>query len=217
MKGTLQADSHAGSDGYDIRSIYFDDLQDSGLEEKEGGMFERAKYRIRLYNRDPSFIRFEKKQKQGRLSSKLSLPLREEQARDVLQGQYAFLAQSGPLGEELYRLFRTQGLHPKVTVDYHRKAYVYPFSRVRITLDSAVSASPAIALTEARLPFMPVLEGGGLVAEVKFDGQLPPALQALFRGLHLQQTAYSKYLLCRQALDPAFTYGNLIPHIGRSL
>ena len=50
-RAILKRDEHVGFDGfYRIRSLYFDDLEDRCYYENEGGIGERDKYRIRIYN-----------------------------------------------------------------------------------------------------------------------------------------------------------------------
>ena len=49
LKNLLPFDTHAGENGqYTIRSLYFDDYNDSCLRENEAGVDNRRKYRIRL-------------------------------------------------------------------------------------------------------------------------------------------------------------------------
>ena len=35
---------------YHVRSLYFDNMKNSGIFEKQSGILERKKYRIRIYN-----------------------------------------------------------------------------------------------------------------------------------------------------------------------
>ena len=61
-RGLMKPDPHAGKDGsYIIRSLYFDDRNDTCFFQNEAGTDPRAKYRIRYYDDDTSFIRLEKK------------------------------------------------------------------------------------------------------------------------------------------------------------
>lgn len=49
--GLMRPDPHVGTDGmYRIRSLYFDDCQDTCLRENEAGTDPREKFRIRIYN-----------------------------------------------------------------------------------------------------------------------------------------------------------------------
>ena len=59
----MKKDTNADSRGdYHIRSLYFDDYNDSALFEKQSGILKRKKYRIRIYNLSDSVIKLEKKQ-----------------------------------------------------------------------------------------------------------------------------------------------------------
>lgn len=57
----MRCDCHQGKDGYIVRSLYFDDICDSCMIEKEDGVCYRTKYRIRIYNGDSGLIHLEKK------------------------------------------------------------------------------------------------------------------------------------------------------------
>lgn len=61
MRPILQMDPHAGSGGYFIRSLYFDDYWHSAYEEKEAGVLLRKKYRIRIYDSSDRIIKLERK------------------------------------------------------------------------------------------------------------------------------------------------------------
>ena len=59
----LELDKHARGGGYMIRSLYFDDYFHTAYEEKDAGVLERKKYRIRIYNCSDSSIKLERKKK----------------------------------------------------------------------------------------------------------------------------------------------------------
>lgn len=64
LHSLMDADQNADEVGeYHIRSLYFDDMHNTALAEKLGGLRERAKYRIRIYNVQDNVIHFEKKSK----------------------------------------------------------------------------------------------------------------------------------------------------------
>ncbi len=56
----MKPDEHAVDGRYEIRSLYFDNLDDKALREKLDGVNIREKYRIRLYNHDHSIIHLER-------------------------------------------------------------------------------------------------------------------------------------------------------------
>lgn len=66
--GTL--DPHARDGCYAIRSVYFDNGSDKSLREKLDGVDHRDKWRIRMYDGDPSLIHLERKSKRHGLGTK---------------------------------------------------------------------------------------------------------------------------------------------------
>lgn len=67
LRVIAQPDEHTLDGKYDIRSLYFDNIEDKALREKLDGINIREKFRIRYYNGDTSYIHLEKK-KQNRQS-----------------------------------------------------------------------------------------------------------------------------------------------------
>ena len=64
LKYVIKTDAYAKDDGtYLVRTLYFDDTDNTSLRDKTAGNPIRSKFRIRYYNNDDSFIRLEKKEK----------------------------------------------------------------------------------------------------------------------------------------------------------
>ncbi|WP_336623251.1 VTC domain-containing protein [Streptococcus canis] len=61
----MNLDSHSSGDGYTIRSLYFDSLEDVDWQEKEDGIELRRKIRLRNYGSHSSFAKLEMKQNKG--------------------------------------------------------------------------------------------------------------------------------------------------------
>ena len=81
-KGLLNQDRHSGRDGaYQIRSLYFDDWNDSCYYENESGVATRDKYRIRIYNADRERITLERKSKERGMTFKVSAQIDEKMCR----------------------------------------------------------------------------------------------------------------------------------------
>ena len=58
LKLILKSDKNSNSKGdYKIRSLYFEDKNLSSLYEKQAGIINRKKFRLRLYNDDSSYIK----------------------------------------------------------------------------------------------------------------------------------------------------------------
>ena len=116
MRPILQMDPHAGSGGYFIRSLYFDDYWHSAYEEKEAGVLLRKKYRIRIYDNSDRIIKLERKKKFGSWIYKEDAILTRAEFEKILAGEYAFLLQSEQnLCREFYYECVSQLLRPRVS------------------------------------------------------------------------------------------------------
>ncbi len=198
---TMDRDKFAQKTGrYMIRSLYFDDFDDSALREKLDGVGGRDKYRIRIYNLADSTIKLERKHKEGQYILKHSLSLSREECDNIIHGNYGvLLSRPEDFAKQLYVAFRTQGLKPKVIVDYYREAYVFPTEQVRVTFDSDIrTAFRAVDLFNPHLPTCPVVEGFDMVLEIKFNKYLPAYIQSLVQVAAAERSAISKYCLCRK-------------------
>ena len=201
ISAILAADSHSGADeSYTIRSVNFDTFDDRAFHEKEAGISEREKIRVRFYDFQDNLINLERKEKRENLIYKESAPLSREVADAVFQGDYsALLSCHNELADYVYGLSVSAGLRPIVVVDYVRKAYVYPVGNVRITFDMALQAGRTdIPLWQAG-NVSDVLEGSTIL-EIKFNQYLPEHIRQLLGSVPGETMALSKYTLCRQNL-----------------
>jgi len=186
--------------GYHIRSLYFDDINNSAMWEKMDGVQDRQKYRIRIYNLQDSPIHLENKMKFTQMTAKTSCTLSRELTEDILKGDWTRI----PLGENpvldgFYAQTRAKLLRPVVLVDYFREAYIYPVGNVRITFDRDLHTGLfSHDLFSGRSAPVPVLDPGMMILEVKYDDILPPHIQGILNTTNGQRSAISKYSLCRR-------------------
>lgn len=196
----LATDSNEdNAEGYRISSLYFDDLEDSCLADTIAGSAVRNKYRIRIYNDSLSTIKLEIKEKQNSRISKKSCGITEEQMRKLMRGEC--IEDKASMGDPatLFNLaIQTKGLKPKVIVTYERKAFVYQAGNVRITLDRNVRASDCVESFGRPDISYDWLREQDAVLEVKYDEFIPAFILQLLETGNMQQTAYSKYQLCRE-------------------
>lgn len=207
VSALLPLDSHAvGDNGYGIRSLYFDNPQDSALYDKNDGIFRRHKYRIRIYNGSGSTIKLERKNKFGEFVNKESASLGRDDYIRILQGEASFLQTSPiPLVQDFYRALVHGDYRPAVIVDYTREAYVYEHGDVRITFDKRLAAGintydlfdPNLILTEA-------LDPGRTILEVKYNEYLPEMIRLLASPTASNRSAISKYVICREIAKQHF-------------
>lgn len=201
MNHLIPLDSHAGPrQMYNIRSLYFDDFYDRCFYENENGTDPREKFRIRIYNHSPERITLECKRKERGKTLKTSCRLTEEQTRHLMTGRYLpDIERQPPLLRKLTLEMMTRRLGPKIIVEYDRVPYIYKNGNVRITFDTNVSSSRCIdGFLNGPVPKRPVMPVGQQLLEVKFDEYLPDFIYRNLQLDNLQQTAYSKYYLCRK-------------------
>lgn len=201
LKLTMEPDKYAKkTGGYFIRSLYFDDWNDTAFKTKLDGVDDRDKYRIRIYNFSDSAIKLECKHKENSFISKNSVMLTRKEADDLLSGNFGFLLKRPePFAKEMYINFRTKLLKPRVIVDYTREAYVFPLEDVRVTFDKNVrTAYRATEIFDKSLPTYPVVTDYDMIMEIKFNRYLSTYIRDLIQISASQHSAISKYCLCRK-------------------
>lgn len=197
----LPRDPHAGEKGmYAIRSLYFDDYENRCYRENEEGTDPREKFRIRIYNHSAEKIRLECKRKERGMTHKESCPLTQAQTRMLMEGRaLPDIASQPPVLRKLTMQMLIRRMRPVVIVEYERVPYVYELGNVRITLDLNVSSGKDVgAFLEESISKRPVMPAGRQLLEVKYDEYLPDFIYNNLQLENLQQTAFSKYYLCRK-------------------
>ena len=187
------------SDGsYLIKSLYFDDLNSSSYYEKMDGVLYRKKYRIRIYNDDDSFIRLEKKMKHNNMTAKEQMLISKDIYCKILEGKLNEIDGASGLLLEFLNESKNKGLIPSIIVGYHRTAFIYPISDVRITFDSHIeSGLYNYDLFDNDAPTYRVDEKGKVVLEVKFNEILPLHIANILNDIPSCREAVSKFAICR--------------------
>ena len=201
LRGALWMDRHCVNGApYLIRSLYFDDIEDSAFHDKQAGVMHRDKYRIRIYRYSDKEIFLERKRKLGDLIQKSSVQITRRLCDQLIAGDPTGLYRSqNPLIQDVFAQMRTRMLRPKVIVDYAREAYVHPAEDVRITFDLSLRTGlSSIDLFNPRLPTVCPHDRNVEILEVKFNNYLPAYIAALLSGVEAERSAISKYVLCRR-------------------
>ena len=187
------------SDGsYLIKSLYFDDRDSSSYYEKMDGVLYRKKYRIRMYNDVDSFIRLEKKMKHNNYTAKEQMLISKDIYSKILNGKVDEIDNPEGLLLEFITNYKNKGLVPSVIVEYHRTAFTYPISEVRITFDSNIQSSLYnYDLFNTSYPRYNVDEPGKQVLEVKFNEILPLHIANILNDIPVCREAVSKFAICR--------------------
>lgn len=197
----LKNDSFANEKGeYHIRSLYFDDIQNTALFEKQAGILTRKKYRIRIYNINDDVIKLEKKSRIGQFIHKESASLTKAQYDKIIAKEIDFLKESeNTLLQEFYFDMVAYRYTPKVIVDYVREAYTWDVNNIRITFDKNLRTGlEKIDIFDKELPTVDVVEEPKMILEIKYDHFLPDFIRNLLQLNSSQRWAISKYVMCRK-------------------
>ncbi len=197
----MRLDSHCkNGEPYVIRSLYFDDIDDSAYYDKQSGVMYRDKYRIRIYRYSDREIFLERKRKLGDLIQKSSVQITRRLCEQLISGDPRGLqTSSNPLLQDMYVQMRLRLLRPAVIVDYLREAYLHPAENVRITFDTQLrSGLHSFDLFNPELPTVCPHDRNVEILEVKFDRYLPEHIRSLLAGIDVDRSAISKYVLCRR-------------------
>ncbi len=201
LRPALAMDSHCrGGKPYVIRSLYFDDIDESAWFDKQSGVMHRDKYRIRIYRYSDKEIFLERKRKLGDLIQKSSVQITRRLCDQIVAGNPAGLQKAqNPLLQDLFVQMRTRLLRPRVIVDYAREAYLHPAEDVRVTFD--LNLRSGLHSTDLFNPALPTVcphDRNVEILEVKFNNYLPGYVAALLSGIQAERSAVSKYILCRR-------------------
>ncbi|MBF4694198.1 polyphosphate polymerase domain-containing protein [Fusibacter ferrireducens] len=201
LKATMMMDDHSGEEGYFIRSLYFDDIWDSALYEKNAGVLNRKKFRIRIYNYSDQVIKLERKRKYNQNTNKEDFSLTRVMFDDIMRGDVgALIGVKDNVANEFFAEYKSKWLRPKVLVDYTREAYIMKAGNVRITFDKKLSASSNIGEMFADTVGRPMMPDNQLILEVKYDDFLPEIIKQLLSNVDKKPLSISKYVMCREAL-----------------
>jgi hypothetical protein len=197
-KVMLEDKNNKASGGYKITSLYFDTLDDQDFNQKLDGIIYREKYRIRIYDSDKVFGKFEVKRKLNQVIEKISIELSESDIQNIISGNYSTLKKHSDLAYVAYRM-KYNNYKPKTIVEYLRQAYYLPINNIRVTIDSNLSSygfknefSNIQSLKSNKIQKL-----GYDILEVKFNGSLPRSILEMLSAFPIRQSAISKYALSR--------------------
>lgn len=201
LRRVMQKDDHTNSsNGYIVRSLYFDSASDRDYFEKESGLLCRRKIRLRIYGKSAENAKLEWKQKQGAVQRKRSLTITRQDAQALIHGDFGCLWHyPEPLAKEFYAVMRGWLYRPKCIVQYDRMAFTNSTNNIRITLDSNIqSQEGCFDLFWEKLPLYPVSTSDTVTLEVKYDGFLLSYIKDMIAPYVGMQTASSKYGAARK-------------------
>jgi len=195
----LLEDEHSRNDGYLIRSLYFDGIDDHDYEEKISGVEVRKKIRLRNYGVNSQFAKLEMKQKQGLMQKKRSLSLDRAKSLRLINGDYSALLEcNSNFADECFGLMYMQCYRPKAVITYTRKVFVAKENEIRITFDHGIKGSESDF--DIFSPFLienTIFDPYLVVMEVKFNGFLLSYIKDIINEVNASELSVSKYCLGR--------------------
>lgn len=199
IKAVMKLDANSNGKAYNIRSIYFDDKNNTCFHENESGVDKRQKFRIRIYQKSDVLIHAEIKSKYRDTSTKRSVAISHAQLDRILkQGKVPDELSDNEVMNQYRVAMEVKGLRPVSIVEYERTAFVYPIGNVRVTFDRNIGASNQFdRFFMESLYLAPVLPTGKHILEVKYDEFLPDYIAQLLEIGTLSRTSYSKYYYSR--------------------
>ncbi|WP_129596726.1 polyphosphate polymerase domain-containing protein [Anaerophilus nitritogenes] len=200
LSKVLHEDVHNSSyDGYMVRSLYFDTIDDTDYMDKEEGYEYRKKIRLRIYSPTQENAKLEMKEKVGDHQRKRSLTISKEHALELITGKYeCLLYYKDSFAQELYFLMMKELYRPKCIVEYKRTAFFVPENDIRITLDACIEATEInFDLFHTNINLYPVSHFDNVTLEVKYNRFLLSYVKDLLSACNKISTSNSKYFLAR--------------------
>jgi len=201
------------SNEYCIHSIYYDTRNLDFYYEKEAGIKDRKKIRIRGYNQPStnSNVFLEIKRKDNNIISKNRAPVAFNNLQLLLETRdiekYVIKNSNFEVYNDASRFFfniYSQKLLPIINIHYNREAYFYKFDKsVRITFDKHLrsNAYPSANDLFNESNVINSLQGFFIV-EIKFpnnEREMPLWCENILGKFGMERAALSKYCICLDA------------------
>jgi len=185
-------------DGYTVRSLYFDSVNDVDYYDKLAGACNRKKIRLRLYDGNINLIKLEIKGKYDTHQLKKSLIIDKKTAVYLIHGYYEVLLYlNNDVALEIYDIMRSNCYRPKCIIEYDRLAFTSN-SNTRITMDYNVRKSDNVFDFLIDKPnFINLTNYNEVILEIKFDRFLEPYIGNVLKGSVNGQESISKYVMGR--------------------
>ena len=184
--------------GYMIRSLYFDSVNDEDYYDKQGGEINRKKVRLRIYDTDSDLVKIELKAKYDYHQLKESLIIDKKTAKELIEGNYDILLNyEEEFAKRLYSIFVTGYYRTKVIIYYRRIAYKTK-STTRITFDYEIKKSNDYnSFFDKNINYIDITDNKDIVLEVKFDRFLEPYIAIILDKYISRSQSVSKYMMGR--------------------
>ena len=200
----LVPDKYGDYNGYKTRSIYFDSIDNEDFREKQIKTEKRKRIRVRIYNEEDKFAKFEIKRKHFERELKESITITKEDAIRLINREYSVLLnyKDNPLYEYAFNLMKSKLYRPVSMVEYDRRAFTHEFFNTRVTLDNNLRFTNFnYDLFNKNINFKKGLPGDKSILEVKYDRFLFQQLQEVLSKCNFVGKPPIKFGTSRQLLN----------------
>jgi len=197
---------------YVVSSLYYDSLGYGCYFDKECGVRNRFKLRLRWYEKEidkdtPIFLEIKRKRDMVIVKDRVLMKnsdcfdiLREGKIKEVLN---KYSSDEREIIEEFLWLKNFNCMKPKIMVRYNRRALESNIGLdFRITFDFNIKAVSAHWIENT--PFKDVIDKNMVLMEVKFNNIMPGWFQTIIQKYQLSRRSFSKYThsldVCRRRL-----------------
>ena len=181
--------------GYSCYSLYFDDLNFSTLKQKQEGLTDRHKIRLRTYFHDMNdkinqwYLEIKSKNNNIVKKKKISFE-NKEVVQNLLKKNYSFFSKN---------FFETSKTYyqPAYITFYHRDAFISDIlPHCRITFDTNIRCfkyrHDLFGKTNINQNY--IINPNIILLELKYTNFLPKFISEYFIHLNLEQVTFSKYV-----------------------
>lgn len=189
-----------GQEDYTVISLYFDTPAGKCYAEKQAGIKDRLKFRLRIYQTGSSQVRLEIKNRSDKGICKERAVISAADTERLIAGDAdVLLAYAQPAAAKAYRLIKSEGFRPVVIVAYEREAYVLPALETRVTFDKRIRSSEKVTdFNQKDIFFRQISDRLDMVLEVKYNGAFPYFLKKILATAVARKQSVSKYCSCRR-------------------
>jgi len=184
--------------GYLVRSLYFDSINDIDYYEKLNGVINRKKIRLRIYETNAQKVKLELKAKYDYHQLKESLIITKEDAEELIKENYSILLKyKEDIASKIYTILSTNLYKPKVIIEYKRIAYATG-NGTRITFDYNIKRSiQTDTFFNDKINYLNLTSPQNIVLEIKFDRFLEPYISNILSKYMSRNESISKYVMGR--------------------
>lgn len=184
--------------GYMVRSLYFDSINDVDYYEKLDGLINRKKIRLRIYESNANRVKLELKSKYDYHQQKESLIITKEEAEELIKENYSILLNhEEEIAKKIYTIMTTNCYKPKVIIEYLRIAYTTR-NDTRITFDFNIKRSNDVkTFFDENINYLNITPPQNIVLEIKFNRFLEPYISNVLGKYIANKESISKYVMGR--------------------